>query len=46
MIGAAAGVWAAATITQDAMVALATVLTCGSILALILYQLRARSPAG
>ena len=45
MLGAAFGVWMAATIFNDAMIALGVVLAIGSTLALILYQLRARAPA-
>ena len=45
MLGAAFGVWMAATIVSDAMIALGIVLATGSTLALILYQLRARAPA-
>ncbi|MBN9002027.1 MAG: Bcr/CflA family drug resistance efflux transporter, partial [Rhizobiales bacterium] len=44
MLGAAFGVWMAATIVGDAMIALGIVLALGSTLALILYQLRARAP--
>ncbi|MGX9392684.1 multidrug effflux MFS transporter [Nitrobacteraceae bacterium UC4446_H13] len=45
MLGAAFGVWMAATIFSDAMIALGVVLALGSTLALILYQFRARTPA-
>jgi DHA1 family bicyclomycin/chloramphenicol resistance-like MFS transporter len=44
MLGAAFGVWMAATIVSDAMIALGIVLATGSTLALILYLLRARAP--
>lgn len=43
MLGAAFGVWMAATIFNDAMIALGVVLALGSTLALILYHLRTRA---
>jgi len=42
MMGAACGVWLAATIAPDAMLALGIVLTAGTSLALALYTLRAK----
>jgi MFS transporter, DHA1 family, multidrug resistance protein len=47
MMGAAIGVWLAATVSHQAMFALGIVLTAASLLAMALYALRARSkPAG
>jgi DHA1 family bicyclomycin/chloramphenicol resistance-like MFS transporter len=43
MMGAAIGVWLAATVSHDAMIALGTVLTVASMLALLLYTMRARA---
>jgi MFS transporter, DHA1 family, multidrug resistance protein len=43
MMGAAIGVWLAATVSRDAMFALGTVLTVASMLALLLYTMRARA---
>src|SRR3984893_16091827 len=43
MMGAAIGVWLAATVSHDAMFALGTVLTVASMLALLLYTMRARA---
>jgi DHA1 family bicyclomycin/chloramphenicol resistance-like MFS transporter len=43
MMGAAIGVWLAATVSHDAMFALGTVLTVASMLAVGLYALRARA---
>jgi DHA1 family bicyclomycin/chloramphenicol resistance-like MFS transporter len=43
MMGAAIGVWLAATVSHDAMLALGTVLTVASMLALLLYTMRARA---
>jgi DHA1 family bicyclomycin/chloramphenicol resistance-like MFS transporter len=43
MMGAAIGVWLAATVSHDAMFALGTVLTVASMLALLLYTIRARA---
>lgn len=43
MFGAAFGVWMAATVFNDAMIALGVVLALSSTLALILYQFRARA---
>jgi DHA1 family bicyclomycin/chloramphenicol resistance-like MFS transporter len=44
MIGAAFGVWLAATISHEAMFALGTVLTAASLLALLLYTVRKKAP--
>lgn len=44
MLGAAIGVWMAATIVSDAMIALGVVLAFSSTLALILYRFRAAAP--
>jgi len=43
MMGAAIGVWLAAIISRDAMTALGLVLIMGSLLALVLYTMRARA---
>lgn len=43
MLGAALGVWMAATLVSDAMIALGIVLAFGSTLALMLYQFRANA---
>ena len=43
MMGAAIGVWLAATVSHEAMFALGTVLTMASLLALGLYTMRARA---
>jgi MFS transporter, DHA1 family, multidrug resistance protein len=43
MMGAAIGVWLAATITPEAMTALGIVLTVASSLALVLYAMRAKA---
>ena len=43
MMGAAIGVWLAATVSRDAMFALGTVLTVASLLALGLYAMRAKA---
>jgi DHA1 family bicyclomycin/chloramphenicol resistance-like MFS transporter len=43
MMGAAIGVWLAATVSHDAMFALGIVLTAASLLALGLYTMRARA---
>jgi MFS transporter, DHA1 family, multidrug resistance protein len=43
MMGAAIGVWLAATISRDAMFALGLVLIMGSLLALALYTMRTRT---
>src|ERR1700676_3294454 len=43
MMGAAIGVYLAATVSHDAMFALGTVLTVASMLALLLYTMRARA---
>jgi MFS transporter, DHA1 family, multidrug resistance protein len=43
MVGAAIGVWLAATISDQAMFALGVVLTTASLLALTLYTMRARA---
>src|ERR1700686_4059662 len=43
MMGAAIGVWLAATVSHDAMFALGIVLTVASLLALLLYTMRARA---
>jgi DHA1 family bicyclomycin/chloramphenicol resistance-like MFS transporter len=43
MTGAALGVWLAATITRDAMIALGIVLTVASLLALVLCAMRAKA---
>ena len=43
MMGAAIGVWLAATVSHDAMFALGIVLTVASMLALLLYTMRARA---
>jgi DHA1 family bicyclomycin/chloramphenicol resistance-like MFS transporter len=43
MMGAAIGVWLAATVSHDAMFALGIVLTAASMLAVGLYALRARA---
>jgi DHA1 family bicyclomycin/chloramphenicol resistance-like MFS transporter len=43
MMGAASGVWLAATISHQAMAALGIVLTMASLLALLLYTLRKKS---
>src|SRR4030081_784498 len=43
MMGAAIGVWLAATVSHDAMFALGIVLTAASLLALVLYTMRARA---
>ena len=45
MMGAAIGVWLAATVSHDAMFALGIVLTAASLLALALYTMRARAPS-
>lgn len=45
MMGAAFGVWLATTIATDAMIALGLVLTLASLLALVLYHMRAKTPA-
>jgi DHA1 family bicyclomycin/chloramphenicol resistance-like MFS transporter len=42
MMGAAIGVWLAATVSNDAMFALGIVLTAASLLAVVLYTMRAR----
>jgi DHA1 family bicyclomycin/chloramphenicol resistance-like MFS transporter len=42
-MGAAIGVWLAATVVHDAMTALGMVLTVASLLALVLYTLRQKS---
>jgi DHA1 family bicyclomycin/chloramphenicol resistance-like MFS transporter len=42
MMGAALGVWLAATVSHEAMFALGIVLTAASLLALVLYTMRAR----
>jgi MFS transporter, DHA1 family, multidrug resistance protein len=44
MMGAAIGVWLAATISHEAMFALGIVLTVASLLALALYAMRKKSP--
>jgi DHA1 family bicyclomycin/chloramphenicol resistance-like MFS transporter len=44
MIGAAFGVWLAATISHEAMFALGIVLTAASLLALLLYRVRKKAP--
>ncbi|HEV7877259.1 multidrug effflux MFS transporter [Bradyrhizobium sp.] len=44
MMGAATGVWLAATISHEAMFALGIVLTAASLLALLLYGLRKKAP--
>ena len=44
MMGAAIGVWLAATISHQAMFALGIVLTAASLLALLLYTMRKKSP--
>jgi MFS transporter, DHA1 family, multidrug resistance protein len=44
MMGAAVGVWLAATISHEAMFALGIVLTVASLLALLLYAMRKKSP--
>jgi DHA1 family bicyclomycin/chloramphenicol resistance-like MFS transporter len=44
MMGAAIGVWLAATISHQAMFALGIVLTVASLLALVLYAMRKKSP--
>lgn len=43
MMGAALGVWLAATITRDAMIALGVVLSVASTLALLLYAMRRKA---
>ncbi len=43
MMGAAIGVWLAATVSHQAMFALGIVLTAASLLALVLYTMRARA---
>src|SRR5258708_4644889 len=43
MMGAAIGVWLAATVSDDAMFALGIVLTVASLLAIVLYTMRARA---
>ena len=43
MMGAAFGVWLAATISHDAMFALGIVLTIASLLALVLYIMRKKA---
>jgi len=43
MMGAAIGVWLAATISHDAMLALVIVLTCASLLAALLYTMRKKA---
>jgi MFS transporter, DHA1 family, multidrug resistance protein len=43
MMGAAIGVWLAATVSHEAMFALGIVLTVASLLALVLYTMRARA---
>jgi DHA1 family bicyclomycin/chloramphenicol resistance-like MFS transporter len=43
MMGAAIGVWLAATLAHDAMTALGMVLTGASLLALVLYRMRRKS---
>jgi MFS transporter, DHA1 family, multidrug resistance protein len=44
MMGAAIGVWLAATVSHEAMFALGIVLTAASTLALLLYTMRKKSP--
>lgn len=46
MTGAAIGVFLVATIVPDALLALGIVLTGGCLLAILLYAMRARGPAG
>jgi DHA1 family bicyclomycin/chloramphenicol resistance-like MFS transporter len=43
MMGAAIGVWLAATVSHEAMFALGIVLTVASLLALVLYTRRTRT---
>ena len=43
MMGAAIGVWLAATVSHQPMFALGIVLTAASLLALVLYTMRARA---
>src|SRR5665213_3262625 len=46
MMAAAIGVWLAATVSQQAMFALGSVLTAASLVAVLLYALRARAAQG
>jgi DHA1 family bicyclomycin/chloramphenicol resistance-like MFS transporter len=46
MMGAACGVWLAATISHEAMFALGLVLTMASLLALVIYTMRTKAKSG